>query len=301
MLLLSAKERDRLVALREITTGERTQAAAARSLGLSRRQLRRLVRRFEIQGDAAVVHAARGRVPNNQKPAALRARVLERAGEPVFADFGPTLLAEHLARDPAIGPVNRHTLRRWMIAAGLWKSRRHKVRHRQCRPRRTAYGELVLLDTSEHAWLENRYQGPLALIASIDDATSKVGAHFVERDTGEDNRGFLMDYLAHRGRPRAFYVDHASHFGNTRRPRPSRRRPAEPREAEPTHSIIQRALQALDVELIFANSPQAKGRVERLFGSLQDRLLKELRVARIDSLQDANATRGGCLRRTAVA
>jgi hypothetical protein len=289
MLLLSAKERDRLVALREITAGERTQAQVARGLGLSRRHVRRLVRRFEAYGDTAVVHAARGRPPNNCKPAALRARVLERARDPLYSDFGPTLLAEHLARDPQIGPLNRHTLRRWMIAEGLWTPRRHKPRHRKCRPRRTAYGELVLLDTSIHPWLEERYQGPLALIAAIDDATNRVQARFVERDTGRDNRRFLLDYLSHCGRPQAFYVDQASHFGNARRPRSARRQlQPQAREAESTHSIIQRALEALHVELIFAFSPQAKGRVERLFGSLQDRLVKELRIARVDSLPGAN-------------
>ncbi|MFN2422128.1 MAG: ISNCY family transposase [Gemmatimonadota bacterium] len=289
MLLLSAKERDRLVQLRAIVEDRVSVSEAARRLGLSRRHLRRLVRRFQQQGDGAVVHRARGRPPNNRQPAALRERALARAREPAYEDFGPTLLSEHLARDPQIGLVNRHTLRRWMIAEGLWKPRRHRPRHRTCRPRRPAFGELVLMDTSEHAWLEDRYTGPMALIASIDDASSEVGARFVERDTGEDNRRFLIEYLAHLGRPRAFYVDRASHFGNARRPRPSRRQPLPAaREAEPTHSIIQTALEALDVELIFAFSPQAKGRVERLFGSLQDRLVKELRVARIDSLEGAN-------------
>jgi hypothetical protein len=289
MLLLSAKERDRLVALREITAGERTQAEAARGLGLSRRQLRRLVRRFEVQGDAAVVHAARGRPPNNRKPEVLREQVLVRAREPLYEDFGPTLLAEHLAHDPQIGPLNRHTLRRWMIADGLWKPHRHKPRHRKCRPRRAAVGELVLMDTSIHPWLEDRYEGPIALIAAIDDATNRVRAHFVEHDTGRDNRSFLLNYLEHLGRPHAFYVDQASHFGNARRPRRSRRDPyPQAREAEPTHSIIQRALEALHVELIFALSPQAKGRVERLFGSFQDRLVKELRVAHVESLEHAN-------------
>lgn len=289
MLLLSAKERDRLVQLREIVAGRQTVAGGARRLGLSRRHMRRLVRRYEAEGDRGLVHRARGRPPNNRKPEALRTRVLERAREPVFHDFGPTLLAEHLARDPAIGPLHPHTLRRWMIAAELWKPRRRRARHRQSRPRREAFGELVLMDTSIHRWLEDRSDEPIALIATLDDATGHASARFVERDTGLDNRRMMVDYLTRFGRPRAFYVDQAGHFGNARRRVHSRREPERiAREAEPTHSIIQRALEALDVELIFALSPQAKGRVERLFGSFQDRLVKELRVAGIGSRERAN-------------
>lgn len=259
MLRLSVKEHDRLTMLRAIENGERTVTDAARILGLSSRQMRRVVRRYEIEGERAVIHAARGRAPNNRTPDEVRASVLERAREPQFEDFGPTLLAEKLATDPAIGALNRHTLRRWMIAEGLWQPRRRKKRHRQSRPRRSARGEMILVDTSIHRWLEDRYPEPFALIASIDDATNDVRGIFVEKDTGEDNRRFLVDYLLAHGRPGAVYVDQASHFGNARRRVVSYTDPnATAREREPTTSVIQRALAAIDVELIFAFSPQAK-------------------------------------------
>lgn len=289
MLRLSVKEHDRLTMLHAIERRERTLTEAARMLGLSSRQMRRVVRRYEREGERAVIHAARGRAPNNRTPDDVRSHVLERAREPAFVDFGPTLLAEKLAEDPAIGSLNPHTLRRWMIAEGLWQPRCRKKRHRQSRPRRTARGAMTLVDTSIHRWLEDRYPEPFALIASIDDATNDVRGTFVEKDTGEDNRRFLVDYLLTWGRPGAIYVDQASHFGNARRRVVSYSEPnATAREPEPTTSVIQRALAALDVELIFAFSPQAKGRVERLFGSFQDRLVKEMRLEGIDSIEDAN-------------
>lgn len=294
MLRLSVKEHDRLTMLRSIENGERTITAAARVLGLSPRQMRRIVRRYEQQGEQAVIHAARGRAPNNRTPDEVRAYVLERAREPQFSDFGPTFLAEKLTEDPAIGALNPHTLRRWMITEGLWQPRRRKTRHRQSRPRRSARGEMILVDSSIHRWLEERYPEPIVLIASIDDATNDVRGVFVEKDTGEDNRRFLIDYLLELGRPGAVYADQAAHFGNARRRRASRAAPnATAREAERTISIIERALTALEIELIPAFSPQAKGRVERLFGSLQDRLVKEMRLEGIDTLEGANA----CLER----
>jgi hypothetical protein len=287
VLTLSVQDRDRLSMLRQVHEEVLTAAEAARRLGLTARQFRRLRRRWEAEGDAAVIHRARGRPPNSRVSPSIRQRALEMARDPLYEDFGPTLLAEHLERDPAGGRVHPSTLRLWLIAEGLWKPDRRRRRHRKRRPRRRACGELVLMDSSEHDWLEGRGADELSLVAMIDDATSELFAFFYPRDTGLANRQVIARYLQAHGRMRALYVDRAGHFGNWRRSSGARK--AE-EHAEPvmTNSIIRRGLSEIGVELILALSPQAKGRVERLFGTLQDRLIKEMRVAGISSREEAN-------------
>jgi hypothetical protein len=286
MLTLSTRDVDRLTVLHQVRDGVLSAAAGARRLRVGPRHFRRMLRRFEEEGDASVVHRGRDRPSNRRLSGAVRTTALERASEPAYHDFGPTLLAEHLSRDSAIGPLNPHTLRAWMIAAGLWKPRARKLRHRRRRPRRAAVGELVQMDTSIHAWLEDRSSEEIVLIAMIDDATSRLYARFFPRDTGAANRALIVDYLRRFGRMAALYTDQAGHFRNSVGARA--RTHADDRETEQTNSIIRRALTALDIELILALSPQAKGRVERLFETLQDRLIKELRLADICSLADAN-------------
>lgn len=283
MLTLSQKERDRLVHLRLVHAGQISVAEGARRARVERRHFRRLLRRFEAQGDAVVVHGLRGRVSNRRLPVSVRERALEKARQPLYHDFGPTLLSEHLARDPEIGSVHPATLRRWMIAEGLWKPVIQGKRHRRRRERRAAFGELVLMDTSIHPWLEERFGQEIVLIALIDDATSRLTARFFPRDTGAANRQMIVDYLRAHGRMGALYTDQASHFKANWNAK--KRKEADEPEAL---TLIRRALDALDVELILALSPQAKGRVERLFGTLQDRLVKELRVAGITAMDEAN-------------
>lgn len=283
MLTLSQKERDRLVHLRLVHAGQISVAEGARRAGVARRHFRRLLRRFEASGDRVVVHGLRGRASNRRLPGSLRERALEKARQPLYHDFGPTLLSEHLARDAEIGFVHPATLRRWMVAEGLWKPAVRGKRHRKRRERRAAYGELVLMDTSIHPWLEERFGREIVLIALIDDATSRLTARFFPRDTGAANRQMIVDYLRAHGRMGALYTDQASHFKvnwNVKK-----RKAADEPEAL---TLIRRALDTLDIELILALSPQAKGRVERLFGTLQDRLVKELRVAGITTMEDAN-------------
>lgn len=286
MLTLSTRDLDRLAVLHQVSDGLISVAAGAKHVRVVVRHFRRMLRRFEEEGDASVIHRGRGHLSNRRLPAAVRAAALERAREPVFHDFGPTLLAEHLSRDPAIGPLGADTLRGWMIAAGLWKPKERKLRHRRRRPRKAAAGELVQMDTSIHRWLEDRSSEEIVLIAMIDDATSRLYARFFPRDTGAANRQLIVDYLRRFGRMGALYTDQAGHFRNSIGTRA--RSHVDDREAGQTNSIIQRALSALGIDLILALSPQAKGRVERLFGTLQDRLLKELRVAGVCSLAEAN-------------
>ncbi len=281
MLTLSVRERDRLTVLREVQDGLLSPAEGARKLGLCSRQFRRIRRRAESEGDGAVINHLRGRPSNHRLDPMIRARALERAAEPVFHDFGPTLLAEHLSRDPSIGPIGSHTLRKWMIEAGRWSPSERKLHHRSRRDRRAAYGELVQMDTSIHPWLEGRSHEQPVLIAMIDDATSRLHARFAPSDTGKANRELIVSYLERFGRMGALYVDRASHFQSQTRKRAMSDKP-------PMSSVIKQSLEKLGIGLIPALSPQAKGRVERLFGTLQDRLLKEMRVAGISTLEDAN-------------
>jgi hypothetical protein len=174
-----------------------------------------------------------------------------------------------------------------MIEGGLWKPKRRKARHRKARPRRAAFGELIQWDSSEHAWFEDRAPGRFVLIKMHDDATNRLlMARFVPVDDGPANRQIVIDYLRRHGRPVAFYTDKAGHFGQWTRP--VSKVPLQEREAKRTRSIIRRALSELNVELIQAHSPQAKGRIERDFRTDQDRLVKEMRLLGISTLEEGN-------------
>jgi transposase len=284
MLILSLKERDRLAVLRQLGTGAIGVSDGARCLGVSRRHMRRLLRRYETEGDASLPHRGRGRPSNRRTAEVIRTRAIERARDPIFHDFGPTLLAEHLSRDSEIGPLCSHTLRRWLIAEGIWKARLRGTRHRRRRDRRAAAGELVLMDSSEHDWLEGRSCDELSLVAMIDDAKSHLLCRFFPTDSGAANRQVIIEYLRRYGRMGAIYADAAGHF------RVNYRATARREEDLPEgKTLIRKGLEELGIELIIALSPQAKGRVERLFGTLQDRLIKEMRVAGISSMEEANS------------
>jgi hypothetical protein len=204
----------------------------------------------------------------------------------MYKGFGPTLASEYLADKHDI-EVSKETLRQWMIRAKLWRAKEQKVKAVHVwRPRRSRWGELVQWDTSEHAWLEGRGE-KLYLIAMIDDATSRLFARFVRHDSTEENMKLLWGYLEKFGRPLAFYTDKASIFRTAeKRKRDEPGVDKDPVEMPPTQ--IGRALQELGIAWIAAHSPQAKGRVERNFGTAQDRLVKGLRVAGVKTLEQAN-------------
>lgn len=280
-IALSQPERERLKVLHEVERGHLTQVQAAEQVQLSDRQVRRLLVRVRQEGDRGVVHRLRGRPSNRKIPERLSRRALRLLRQPCYADFGPTLAAEHLAR--AGIAVSRETLRGWMTVGGLWRPRRQKIAAVHIwRERRAAFGELVLMDSSEHAWLEDR--GPkLCLVALIDDATSRLWARFGEHDTTEENLRTLQGWLRRWGRPWALYTDKDSVFQPAGPPARE-----EQLRGEPARTQFGRALSELGIAWIPAHSPQAKGRIERAFGTLQDRLIKEMRVAGIDSLEAAN-------------
>src|SRR6266704_2571650 len=258
---LSAKERERLKVLHEVEQGHLKQVEAARRLRLTDRQVRRLQRRLRTQGDGGIVHRLRGRGSNRKIPEIWAQRALRALRRERYRGFGPTLAAEHLARQGL--SVSRETLRKWMSAAGLWQPRCRRVKAVHVwRPRRSAFGHLVAL---------------------IDDASSRVWGRLVEHDSTEENLRTLGGWLVRHGRPLALYTDKNSLFHTSR--------PVQWQEqlrGEPARTQFGRALAELGIEWIAAHSPQAKGRIERLFGVLQDRLVKELRVQQIATLEEAN-------------
>jgi hypothetical protein len=211
---LSARERERLKVLQQVEEGHLKQVEAARRLRLTDRQVRRLQARLRSEGDRGVVHRLRGQRSNRKIPEDLRARAVRELRRARYAGFGPTLAAEHLARKGLV--VSRETLRHWREAEGLWQTRLRKVKRVHVwRPRRSCFGELVMMDSSPFRWLEER--GPAChLIAMIDDASSRVWGRLVEHDSTEENLRTLQGWLECQGRPLALYTDKNSLFVTSR-------------------------------------------------------------------------------------
>jgi len=279
-ILMSRKERKRLEAFGRVKAGDLTLMAASGLLGLGYRQTKRAWARYQSLGDAGLVHGLRGRVSNRQSQDPLRQRALELYRQQ-YADYGPTLAAECLAKEDRLA-VSVSTLRRWLVQAGLWERRRKRPPHRSRRPRRERLGELVQMDGSHHDWFEGR-RGWAVLMVMIDDATGTVTAWFYENESWASAADLFQQYARQHGLPNGLYVDQHGIY------RPDH----EPTGQElldhcPAETQFGRAMRQLEVELILARSPQAKGRVERMNGTLQDRLVKALRRANIGDLAAAN-------------
>ncbi len=285
-LLMTQVDRDRLVALRKVAGKAITQKQAGQELGLSVRQVKRLVRELRRRGDEAVVHRLRGKASHRRIEETVQQQAMEILSREVYRGFGPTLASEYL-RDKHGIKASKETVRQWMMRNKLWLGKKEKVREvHQWRPRRSRCGELVQWDTSTHDWLEGRGE-TIYLIAMIDDATSRLFARFVRHDSTEENMKLAWSYLEKFGRPVSFYTDKASLFQTAEKRR--RDEPGvdkDPVEMPPTQ--IARALSELGIGWIPAHSPQAKGRVERNFLTAQDRLVKGLRVAGAATLEQAN-------------
>ena len=284
VITMSDKELERMQVLRDLSTKQITVSEAAGLMRLTRRQVFRLAKCYRQDGPAALVSRRRGRPSNRSHPAAVRTEALALI-KANYADFGPTLAAEKLAacHDLRLGV---ETLRQWMRADGIWKDRKQRLpRVYQPRYRRASLGELIQIDGSEHWWFEDR--GPqCTLLAFVDDATSRImHAGFVATESTFDYFRATRAYLERYGKPVAFYSDkHAIFRVNSK-------------EAQGGDGMTQfgRALDELTIEIICANAPQSKGRVERCFGTLQDRLVKELRLAGIDTPEAGNAFLPGFL------
>lgn len=279
LLTMSKKELTRLEIMQRLKDKRMTQKEAARMLGLSIRQIKRLWRAYQEKGSAGLVSARRGKPSNNRLDAGLEQRALDLIEEK-YRDFGPTLAHEKLTERHRL-QLSRESVRRIMIEAGIWKPKRAKEPSTHpMRERRACFGELVQIDGSEHAWFEAR--GPkCTLLVYIDDASGQLmELWFVPDETFFAYCEASRRYFERYGKPVAFYSDKHGIF-----------RVNQERPLGTTSGLTQfgRAMNELDVQIICANSPQAKGRIERANQTLQDRLVKELRLQGISDMKTANA------------
>jgi hypothetical protein len=281
-LLLTQDDRDRLKVLHEVRKGHITQLEAAGQLKLTARWIRELVERIGEKGDKAVIHGLRGVESKRKIAGKIEKRAMEIVGRE-YADFGPTLASEYLARDHQI-TASRETVRQWMVRAGIWKRRKQRIEEVHVwRTRRSCFGELVQWDTSDHDWLEGR-GARLYLIGMVDDATSRGEGRFAPGDTTAENMRLVWTWLKKHGRFVDGYTDRAGLFQTNR---PQQR--DEERDGKLAETQIGRALRELGIGWIAARSPQAKGRIERFFETAQDRLVKGMRKAKVRTLEGANA------------
>lgn len=276
-ITMSERDLQRIEVLSKVVAGRMTMVSAARVLDLSERQVRRLLERIKTTGAASIRHKAIGRPSNNRISDGVRDYALTLVSE-CYVDFGPTLAAEKLAERNGLR-VSRETLRSWMSEAGMWLSRKQRRTFHQPRLRRESYGELVQIDGSEHRWFEDRGP-PCSLLVFVDDATGRLmQLRFVRSESAFTYFEALALYLKRHGAPIAFYSDKHSVFRVAKK------------DATGGQGMTQfgRALCELNIEILCANSSQAKGRVERMNRTLQDRLVKELRLAGIDGMESGNA------------
>ena len=277
---MSGKELRRVPVIRQVIAKQLTQVKAGALLGLTTRHVRRLMARVKREGDQGHAHRGRGKPSNRRIAESVKTAVLT-LYDKRYGDFGPTLAAEKLAEREGI-TLSAETLRGWLQAKGVTHFQRRPRPHRSWRERKAHEGELVQLDGSHHDWLEGR--GPrCVLMAYIDDASSRVYARFYEYEGTIPAMDRFTRYVTRYGIPLAVYVDKHTTYQS----------PAEPTVEEQLagtkpQSQFGRALSELGVELIAAHSPQAKGRVERLFKTVQDRLIKALRLAGVATLAVAN-------------
>lgn len=274
--MMSERELNRIEVLAQVDDGRLNVQNGANMLAITKRQMFRLLKRYRQDGASAIRHKARGKTPNNKIHNAKRAFALALIKES-YADFGPTLAAEMLAEHHGF-KVSRETLRKWMVDDGIWLSRKQRRAIHQPRSRRECFGELIQIDGSDHRWFEDRGP-PCTLLVFVDDATSSLmELRFAQSESTFSYFEALESYLLKHGRPVAFYSDKHTVF---RVPKPNKHMTG--------MTQFGRALAELNIEILCANSSQAKGRVERANRTLQDRLVKELRLAGISNMEDGNA------------
>jgi len=275
---MSSKEIDRLEVMQKLDGKQMSQKEAGRILQLCTRQVKRLLRSYREHGAAGLISKHRGRKSNNQLSEETKRKVLD-ALKSKYVGFGPTLAQEKLVENEHL-QISTESVRQLMMTEGLWKARKvpKPVTH-QLRERRACFGELIQIDGSPHDWFEGRV-APCSLLVFIDDATGRlVHLQFVQSESFFSYTQACAQYFRSFGKPIAFYSDKHGIFRVNQRSRGSR------------DALTQfgRAMQELDIQIICANTPQAKGRVERVILTLQDRLPKEMRLLKISSWQDGNA------------
>ena len=274
---MSLREVKRLKGVHLAIERKSTQEEAALMLGLSERQVCRLVKSVKEKGDRGIIHGSRGRRSNRRIGDEVKEKVLL-LYKTTYTDFGPTLATEKLLERNGI-KLSDETLRRWLLEAGIWQRRRKRWPHRRWRERRACFGEMVQMDGSHHDWLEGR-GAKLVLMGYIDDATNTTYARFYDYEGTMPAMDSFQRYVQKYGLPMSVYLDRHTTYKS-----PKKWEKIE--DMEPL-SQFERALKELGVELIHALSAPAKGRIERLFGVLQDRLVKEMRLKDIRTEEEAN-------------
>lgn len=277
---MSQKERDRKVIFEAVKTLQMTLREASARLGVCYRQVCRLWQRYRAHGDAGLVHRSRGRVPNRRIDPAVRAAVMAHYRHR-YEGFGPTLACEKLRAEGFV--VDHETLRRWLVADGLWCRRRKRGPYRQRRARRERFGELVQLDGSPHAWF-----GPempqACLMNLVDDATGRSLALLVPQERTEGALRVAKAWIMKYGIPQTIYADRHTIYRTDREPTV-----AEQLAGDAPLTVFGQAVKRVGIALIHAHSPQAKGRVERSHGVYQDRLVKEIRLRGLTTVEAVNA------------
>ena len=280
IIAMSQKELKRLHVIHKVMEGSLTQVRAAEIISLSERQIRRMVKRIGAEGDKGIQHRSRGRESNRRAPKKLVARVVQ-LYQGKYQGFGPTLMAEKLREREGI-EASKESVRRWLMESGQWQKGRKVRTHRQWRERKSCVGEMLQLDGSHHEWFEGR-RPTCVLMAYIDDATSKVYGRFYEYEGTIPAMDSFKRYIRKYGIPMSVYMDKHTTYKS----------PAAPSIEDEINgttplSEFGRALRELQVQIIHAHSPQAKGRIERLFKTLQDRLVKEMTLKGIRTIDEAN-------------
>jgi transposase len=281
MITMSRRESKRLHLIHQVLNRRMTQVAAAAVLGLSARQFRRLIKRVRAEGDEGICHRSRGRASNNQIPRRTKDRAL-RLFTQEYADFNLAHATDKLSAEHGI-VISDETLRLWLNEAGAPYKKRRVRKHRQRRERRACFGELVQIDGSHHDWFEGR--GPVCVFMGyIDDATNIVYGRFYDHEGTLPAMDSMKWYIRQYGIPQSVYLDKHTTYKSW-----AKATIDEQLTGQEPLSHFEKSLAALEVEVIHANSPQAKGRVERLFKTLQDRLVREMRLRGIKSIEEANA------------
>ncbi len=278
LITMSIQEIDRVTVIKKVAAKEVKQREAMALLNLSKRQIIRLKKQYQRDGVEGLISKRRGQQSNHRHKSDIKTKTKELM-QKHYHDFGPTFASEKLRELHNIH-VNKETLRQWMVKWVLWKAKRHKkVVIHQSRERRACFGELVQIDGSPHDWFEGRSpESEYCLLVAIDDATGKLlGLRFEKEETTAGYFKLTRTYLEKHGRPLAFYSDKYGVFRVNHK------------DCEDHETQFGRAMRELNIELICANSPQAKGRVERANQTLQDRLVKEMRLRNICSIDEANA------------
>jgi hypothetical protein len=280
MIMARPGEIKRLHVIQKVLERVIKQVEAAEMLSLSSRQIRRVVKRIRLEGDGGIVHKSRGRPSNRRIPDKIRNKVL-RLYRKKYEDFGPTLASEKLLERDGVR-ISDETLRLLLMESGDWKKSRKARGHRQWRQRKDYYGEMVQMDGSHHDWFEGRGSW-CVFMGYIDDAMGEVFGRFYAYEGTIPAMDSFKRYIKKNGLPMSLYLDKHATYKSTAKPTIQE-------ELNNTGALseFERALKELEVELIHANSPQAKGRIERLFKTLQDRLVKEMRLRGIRTIEEGN-------------